>query len=111
MSGGNRYNAKVTKDRYLRIWEENNRGYQNYHIDSGGRLRDNYGALIPIQICPVGVWITDTSAGVASLNSRLLSDPGAFFVEEAEYDAEMGTYTPTPRGQLSPLDVGRVLVA
>ena len=111
VSGGNRYNAKVRDNRYLTVWQEYSRGANDYRLDSGGRLLDAKSAPVPLQTCPVGVWVVDTFSGIANANSRLLSDPGAFFVESAEYDVETGTYTPQPRGILSPAAVGRILIA
>lgn len=111
VSGGNRYNAKVRDSRYLSVWQEYSRGANDYRIDSRGELRDANSAYVPYHTCPVGVWVIDTHSGLSSANSRLLSDPGAFFVEEAEFDVTSGIYTPRPRGINSPAEVGRVLIA
>lgn len=89
----------------LTIYEEPARAASDWRIDAEGRIRDNYGVVQPPWTLPgVGKWIADGDGLTSSLDSALLADPAAFFCEAGEYDAASGTYTPTPRGGMSPFE-------
>lgn len=69
------------------------------------RLYGTGGEHIRLDTCPVGVWMRLVDVSAAVPTSVRTSNASVVFVEEAEYDAESDTYTPTPRGSRSSYDV------
>lgn len=96
--------AKINNDRRLEVYKADANNVKNYRV-SRGIIYNNTGYKIPAYRCPVGVWVTTTS-GVIGNSSVTLSDPGSFFVEEAEYEVSTDTWTPIPRGSYVPGGLG-----
>lgn len=68
--------------------------------DMGARvgIYTPYGGRVRPDTCPVGYWARVTDSVQAYLDSPFIKSASVIFVEEAEYDAESDSYTPTPRG-------------
>ena len=77
-------------------------------MDSRGRIFDNYGAPVPGQTCPAGVWVRLLDLLPPSLDTALLGDAGRYFLERSEYEVATGQLTREPRGVQSPWEVVEV---
>ncbi len=68
--------------------------------DNGNKVRifTPYGGRVRPDTCPVGYWARVTDSVQTYLDSPFIKSANVIFVEEAEYDAESDSYTPTPRG-------------
>ncbi len=107
VSGGRRLRCTVTRDRRLVVSQEPANNNLRYYVDPANQLRDGYGALVRPELCTTGVWVGDKSI-LMPRGSEALSDPGAFFVDGAEYDTASGVTRYQPRGANNPLDVIRI---
>lgn len=108
VSGGRRYMATVTEDRRLVVSQEPAQYTADYIITVDKMLYDNYNVLVMDQLCPVGVWVADNSV-LLPRQSETVSDPGGFFIESAEYNAESYSLRIQPRGRIDPLDVVSII--
>lgn len=107
VSGGRSLRCQVSKDRRLTVLQEPANDNLRYYIDQDNQIRDGYGLRVPPEYCTVGVWVGDRSTLLPG-GSETLADPGAFYVDSAEYDASTGLTHYWPRGSSRPLDVIRI---
>lgn len=104
-SNAKRLLATTTPNRRLQVFEEPDQGTADYAFVASGQhagdLRDPFGTVVDLSTCPVGVWVT-----VQGLfpESSALAGSGTFFVDEATYAVDDGTWTPKPRGQQNPYE-------
>jgi hypothetical protein len=104
--------CEVTKDRYLRVYEEASRpGNINdcYALNKEGQLLTP--ALTPIEpsLCPVGIWCRLYNVIPPSVDLSLVTDHNLFFIEEAEFDVKSGQYSIlATRDQVNAMDIGGI---
>ena len=112
-SNDRRLLCEVTRNRYLRIYEEPEKPSKN--SDSDGLNRNNelvnaYNVRLDDSYCPVGYWCSLKDIVPASVDYSLISDPSIFMVDEAQYDAVRGEYHILgTRNQSNQLDIGGVV--
>ena len=108
VSGGRRLLSSVTQARRARIYQEPAKGASDYSMDARGRLFDQYAAPVPLQTCPVGVWVLLRDLLPSSVDTTRLTDAGRYFLERSEYEVSTGRLTREPRGEQSPWEVVEV---
>jgi hypothetical protein len=112
-SNNRRLLCEVTRNRYLRIYEEDaepSRAVDSYALNKKGQLLTS--ALTPIDnsLCPVGIWCHLQDVIPARVDFSLVSDLILFFIDEAEYDVKNKAYKIlATRDQMNPLDIGGVV--
>ncbi|NLD43666.1 MAG: hypothetical protein GX657_09240, partial [Chloroflexi bacterium] len=78
--------AEVTRERYLRLYEEPAAGSGDYLLLADGSLRDRYNRRLAPGECPVGVWARLTDVLPATLDLTRLTNPGLVMLDEVEWD-------------------------
>lgn len=105
--------CEVTRNRYLRVYEEPakpDKAIDSYALSRDGQLLT--AALTPIDtsLCPVGIWCHLHDVIPASVDLSLIADPTLFLIEEAAYDVQKGRYEIiATRNQANTLDIGGVV--
>ena len=104
--------CEVTRGRVLRVFEEPARpavSTSAYRLSGRGRLFSPKGREAEPSDCTVGVWANLADVVPASVDLSRISDPSLFFIEEAEYDAELDRYRIVrTRDQGDVFDIGGV---
>jgi len=85
-SNGRRVLAEVTRERYLRLYEEPASGSSDYLLLADGSLHDAYDNPLPPGACVAGVWARLKDILPASIDTTRLADPALVFIEESEWD-------------------------
>lgn len=87
--------CEVTKQRYLRVYEEPIKPtniLNAYKLNGAGQLIDPYGVKVEPAECPVGIWCALQDVVPSSVDVSKLANPSPFFVEEAEYNPDNNSY-------------------
>jgi hypothetical protein len=108
-TSGRRLLAKVTRNRVLYVYEEPTKANALIYLDADGRPSTELGDAVLAHTCPVATWCELRDVIPVSVNMRTLSDPSAFFVERAEYDADRQVWRPEARGIPSPWEIGQLV--
>jgi len=92
-SNDRRLLCEVTRERYLRVYEEPARpsGSASYALGKNGTLTTQYLTVTDNTLCPVGMWAHLADVIPATVDLSLITDPNLFLVEEAEVDGD-GVY-------------------
>lgn len=90
-SNNRRLLARVRENYHAEIYEEEPKGQSDYYYREGV-IQDEYGAILPPQVCPVGMWIKFADMIPDYVNKTRLSNAGFAFVEEAEYNVRDRSY-------------------
>lgn len=101
--------AEVTRDRYLRVYEEPELDDETVGllIDSDGALSTPLAGALDAGKSPVGQWCQFKDMP-ATVNMGLLADASFFFIETAEFDVETQTWQVTPRGAPTPWELSTI---
>lgn len=86
-SNNRRLLMRILSNYHLRVYEEPAQYEMDYSLDAGNIVRDQYGAIVPPSICPVGVWMRFEDVIPSTIDISRLMNAGFVFVEEAEYTA------------------------
>ncbi|MCK4302636.1 MAG: hypothetical protein KAY24_00145 [Candidatus Eisenbacteria sp.] len=104
--------AEVTKDLYLRVWEEPARTDTiEHYLRHDGRLLNRWRDLIESHLCPVGVWVRSRAFVPGSLDTTFLVAAERFFIERAVYTIGMDRLRLQPRGVKSVWEIAEGVVA
>ena len=89
--------CEVTRNRYLRVYEEPAKPAKSasYALDKEGVLKTRYMTEVDQSLCPVGVWAHLADVIPATVDLSLISDPNLFLIEEAEVNGKSGDYSVT----------------
>lgn len=101
--------AEVTRDRYLRVYEEPELDDATIGLllDSDGALSTPLAGALDASHPPVGQWCQFKDMP-ATVNMGLLADPAFFFVELAEFDVKTQAWQVTPRGAPTPWELSTI---
>ena len=78
--------AEITKDLYLRVWEEPSRDDTiEHYLRRDGRLLNRWRDGIESHLCPVGVWVRSRAFAPGNLDATFLVATDRFFIERAAY--------------------------
>jgi len=78
--------AQVTRERYLRLYEEPAAGAADYLLLGDGTLRDRWNNRLAPGDLPAGVWARLKDVLPGTLDLTRLSDPGLVMIDESEWD-------------------------
>jgi hypothetical protein len=99
----------VTKGRAVEFYEEPIFDRQSaYWLWSDSRITTNINTKMESYLCPVGYYVQVRDARPNRVDIGLLADVNGIFIDEAEYNAQDDTYSPTARGTLNPWDFAAV---
>lgn len=90
--------CEVTRNRYLRVYEEPARPAAinaSYALGNSGVLTTQYLTYVDNTLCPVGEWCHLADVVPATVDLSIISDPNLFLIEEAEVDAGSSKYSIT----------------
>jgi hypothetical protein len=87
-SNDRRVLAEVTRERYVRLYEEPASGSGDYLLLADGTLHDAYDNPLPPGACVAGVWARLKDVLPATIDTTRLTDPALVFIEECEWDEE-----------------------
>lgn len=107
-TAGKRLLANVTRERYLRVYEEPAVDGDAARLGADGLLRDSMGNPIPAHTCPVGMWVKLVDVIPATADTSTLGSPSPFFVDRAEYSAKTNRLHMEPKAAPSIRDLERV---
>jgi hypothetical protein len=108
-TAGKRLLATVTRERYLRVYEEPAIGADAHRLGSDGLLKDSLGNPVPAHTCPVGMWVKLVDVIPATADTSVLGSPSPFFVDRTEYNARSNRLRLEPKAAPSPRDIGKVV--
>jgi len=89
-SNDRRLLAQLTRERYLRVYEEPAAGASDYFLLASGALRTAFDTALAPGQCPAGVWARLKDVLPATLDLTRLADPALVFVEGSEWDEAQG---------------------
>jgi len=95
--------AKVNETRILEVYEETNKGDDDYSMNASFELFDANNNPVDPTECVVGKWARLKGVIPGSANVSRLSDASVFFIEEAEYNARTERWSPTKNRDDKPL--------
>ena len=101
--------VEVTRDRYLRVYEEPELDDETIGLlmDSDGALSTPLAGALDADHPPVGQWCQFKDMP-ATVNMGLLADPSFFFIETAEFDVKTQMWQVTPRGAPTPWELSTI---
>jgi len=85
-SNDRRLLAQVTRERYLRVYEEPAAGASDYFLLASGALRTAFDTALAPGQCPAGVWARLKDVLPASIDMVRLAEPELVMLEETEWD-------------------------
>jgi len=109
VQNGRRLLATVTRERYLRVYEEPAPTAPRHQLRSDGTLRGPRGMLLEPGVAPVGVWAELVDVGLTGADAEMLANAARLFLEGVEWDEGQQRITRLePRGR-SAYDVAEVI--
>ena len=109
-SNDRRLLCEVTRNRYLRVYEEPavpTDPKESYALTEKGELMMENLTAMDQTLCPAGIWCHLQDVIPASVDLSMVADPSLFLVEEAEYDVKKGKYNILgTRNQSDAMDIG-----
>jgi hypothetical protein len=97
-ASGARLLAEVDPERQVRVFAQPGEDSAAVYLRGDGQFYHRNTERIDPATCPVGFWARLSSVVPPGADVSRISGLGAFFVEEAEYDAARGVLTYTPLG-------------
>lgn len=108
-SNSRRVLSRVTKGRAVEFYEEPIFDRTTaYWLWSDSRITTNINTKMESYLCLVGYYVQIRDARPNRVDIGLLADLNGIFIDEAEYNAQDDTYSPTSRGMLNPWDFAAV---
>jgi hypothetical protein len=112
-SNNRRLLCEVTRNRYLRIYEEPQKPSErtnSYAMNKEGQLLTSSLTPIDLTLCPVGIWCHLHDVVPPTVDLSLIADPTLFFIEEASYEVRDAKYKiVSTRDQSEVLKIGGVI--